>query len=185
MRREKFKPKPLATDRQRESRPRALAIIIGLGAFHDLEKAVAVHTDVPCGIRVEMLDAVLRYQCPVLFAEMGWQTGVGHSRNPEGRILCPAINVVGNWLLSDFDIHATHGIGPAGQFNLLPTLTLLLAASKAVKGDHRVSLPLHPSADLNQAADGQLSIAAPAQLTVGNELAGLNFCREAVALRAS
>jgi hypothetical protein len=34
---------------------------------------VAVRTDVPCGICVEMLDATLRYQDPVVLAEIGWR----------------------------------------------------------------------------------------------------------------
>ena len=89
-----------------------------------------MHTDVPCGICVEMLDAVLRYQGPVLLAEMGRQTGVGHGRNAERGIFCPTIDIVGNRLLSDFGIHAADGIGSAGQFNLLQALTLPLASSE-------------------------------------------------------
>jgi hypothetical protein len=107
-----------------------------------------VHADVPGGIRVEMLDAVLRYQGPVLLAEMGGQTGVGHGRDAQGRIFCPAIDIVGNWLLSDLGIHAADAIGPAGQFNLLPTLTLLLAGPKprkAVTGRHRVNRRFFPA----------------------------------------
>ena len=96
-----------------------------------------MHPDVPCGICVERLGAVLRYQGPVLLAEMGRQTGVGHGRNAEGGIFCPTIDIVGNRLLSDFGIHAADGIGSAGQFNLLQALTLLLAGAKAAKGDYR------------------------------------------------
>ena len=81
------------------------------------------------------------------FAEMGWQTGVGHGRDAQARIFCPAIDIIGNRLLSDLGIHATDGIGPAGQFNLLRTLTLLLAGPsqrKAVTGRHRVNRRFFP-----------------------------------------
>jgi hypothetical protein len=51
--------------------------------------------------------------------------------------------------LSDLGIHASEAIGPAGQFNLLQTLTLLLAGlkqRKAVTGRNRVNRRFLPCA---------------------------------------